>query len=551
MIKLDTSIFPKELKKINNKTLPPILKTLKSDITNQLKDLPTIDSHNNQKSLKSCLLLTHFLLKEKVNFEQVLKEIKSKELKTAEKELLYFDLVLLQSDLSLPANQVLPNNIAYDQLLGINTKWNLLFPNLIKNKYERQIKQSTKSDFKVSPIKTLGLLELIIDYCYRLPTKANFIKAIEQKLSQYNQSITHFWDIRTVDLKNINKKLAPVKVAIWDTGVDRNSLKNSFSDLSLSYDINCQLTQEPLMPLNNIGAQDWQLYKGFCDLKTAKKSDAANYFLKEVANYEEADMTHFRSIIGQINLYSHGTSVASVAAQGNPFIEIAPIRITFDSNQFFPSLYTAQWIDNALRMHQTVFTWLKEHKIPIINLSWNHREQDIETSLMNTGISDPQERTTLAKKLFEDLKENLYEGIKNCSNTLFVVGAGNSNSVVEEEDFVPSSFQLPNLISIGAVNHLGKRTHFTSIGKNVQLYANGSYVDTVIPNGIDIQSSGTSIAAPQVCNLAATMLSICPTLSILELKEYMLQYADRMPAEDILVLNPKRTIEQVVLLKTS
>lgn len=549
MIKLNTSTFPKELNQIDNQTLTPILKKIKADIEKHLKNLPTKGNQNHQNALKRCLLLSYFLLKDKVNFEQALKDIKFKEHKTGEKAILYFDLLLIQSKQSITFSKGFPDNIAYDKLVGTYAKWHLLFPNLLKNKYERQIKQFAKSEFKVSPTKYLTFLELLIDWLHRLPAKADFLKAVENKLSQHNKSLTHFWDSRTFDLASLHQDLSPVKVAVWDTGVDPNCITNISSDLFLSYDENCQLTQEPLMTLNNIGEQEWQLYKGFADLKAARKSAVANYFLKEIANYEAADMIRLRSIINQVNIYSHGTTVASVAGQRISSIEIVPIRVTFDTNQIFPTLYTVEWIEKAIKMHQEVFSWLQQHQIPIVNISWNHRAQDIETSLMNTGVTHPQERKTLAKKLFADLKESLYEGITNCPVTLFVVGAGNSNSIVEEEDFVPSSFQLPNVLSIGAVNHQGKRTGFTSIGKNVQLYANGSYVDTVIPNGSTIQTSGTSIAAPQVCNLAAMMLSIRPTLSVLKLKQYMLQYADRMLEENILVLHPKRTIEQLLLLK--
>ena len=337
-------------------------------------------------------------------------------------------------------------------------------------------------------------------------------------------------------------------MVVWDTGVDKSCIKNISSNLFLSYDENCKPVKEPLMPLDNINEEEWKLYKGFLDLKFAKKSNAAKYFLKELTQYDEMDMIRLKSIVNQLTVYCHGTSVASVVSQRNPSIEIVPIRISFDANQAFPTLYTAKRIENEIKMHKLVFNWLKFHKIPIVNMSWNHRAQDIETSLMNTGMVNKQKRTILTKKLFTVLKKSLYEGIKSCSNTLFVIGAGNSNSVVEEEGFIPSSFILPNLITIGAVNHNGKRTGFTSIGKNVQIYANGSYVNTTIPNGYKVQSSGTSIAAPQVCNLAATMLSICPKMSIISLKKYMLENADKMPEEEILVLNPKKTIEQILTL---
>lgn len=546
MIQIDISSFPKKLEQIDKLKFDLILKTIKITLLKQIKNPSYQNNFNLQKSLKRSLLLTHFLLEDKSSFEIVLKELRTEELKIREKESLYFDLVLLQSKPIITSKDEFLKNFEYDKLIGINMKWHLLFPNNLKRKYKAQLTHLAKFDWQASPEKYITLLELIIDWFYRLPSKTIFLKIVETKLSQVNKNLNRFWDLRTFDLTSIKRKLSPVNVAIWDTGVDSDSIKNISSNLSLGFDKNCNPTKEPLMPLDNINEKEWKLYRGFLDLKLAKKSSATKYFLQALAQYEEADVVRLRSIVNQLTVYCHGTSVASVASKRNPVIEIVPIRISFDPNQAFPTLYTVKRIENEVKMHQEVFNWLQHHKIPIVNVSWNIRAQDIETSLMNTGVIDKDERTILTKKLFGSLKKSLYEGIKSCSNTLFVIGAGNSNSAIEEEGTIPNNFNLPNLIAIGAVNHNGKRTGFTSIGKNVQLYANGSYVDTTIPNGYKTQASGTSLAAPQVCNLVATMLSLCPKTSVIELKECMLENADRMPEEDILVLNPKKTIEQIL-----
>ena len=85
-----------------------------------------------------------------------------------------------------------------------------------------------------------------------------------------------------------------------------------------------------------------------------KKSNAAKHFLKELTQYDEIDMIRLKSIVNQLPVYCHGTSVASVVSQRNPFIEIVPIRISFDANQAFPTLYTAKRIENEIKMHKFV-----------------------------------------------------------------------------------------------------------------------------------------------------------------------------------------------------
>jgi len=180
-------------------------------------------------------------------------------------------------------------------------------------------------------------------------------------------------------------------------------------------------------------------------------------------------------------------------------------------------------------------------------MSWGHRKIDLKNSLQNTGHKNSKSLEKLVHKLFESLRESLFKGIQNCSNTLFITGAGNSNSVLEEEDFIPSSFNLPNLIVVGAVNYKRERTDFTTIGKNINVYANGSNVSTIIPGGHSVNASGTSLSAPQVSNLAGVILTINPNLTSESVKKYILENTDSDTKEGIHIINPKKTIDTILL----
>jgi subtilisin family serine protease len=69
---------------------------------------------------------------------------------------------------------------------------------------------------------------------------------------------------------------------------------------------------------------------------------------------------------------------------------------------------------------------------------------------------------------------------------------------------------LPNLISVGAVNQAGKETGFISYGDTVVLNANGSDVESYVPGGSRLKKSGTSMASPNVANLAAKLIALEP-----------------------------------------
>ncbi len=99
-------------------------------------------------------------------------------------------------------------------------------------------------------------------------------------------------------------------------------------------------------------------------------------------------------------------------------------------------------------------------------------------------------------------------GAQRAPEILFVTIARNNNADNAFEEVIPSSFRLPNLIVAGAVDQAGDETNFTSYGDNVLIHADGQAVQSVVPGGAKIKMTGTSMAAPQVTNLAAQLLAV-------------------------------------------
>ena len=71
---------------------------------------------------------------------------------------------------------------------------------------------------------------------------------------------------------------------------------------------------------------------------------------------------------------------------------------------------------------------------------------------------------------------------------------------------------------------------FTSYGKTVVVYASGYYVESFIPGGQKVKFSGTSMAAPQVTNLAAKLFATDPSLTATKAKELII--AGSTPSTD-------------------
>ena len=115
---------------------------------------------------------------------------------------------------------------------------------------------------------------------------------------------------------------------------------------------------------------------------------------------------------------------------------------------------------------------------------------------------------------------------------LFVCSAGNKNENVDLKIPTYGSFDLPNLISVGAINEDGTRRSNSSYGQNsVSIYAPGTNILSTMPNNTYTSSGGTSMAAPHVAGVAALLLSYNPNLTAAQLKTAIINGADTITIE--------------------
>ena len=125
---------------------------------------------------------------------------------------------------------------------------------------------------------------------------------------------------------------------------------------------------------------------------------------------------------------------------------------------------------------------------------------------------------------------------------LFVAAAGNENADSTFAESIPADIVLPNLITVGAVDKAGDEAPFTSYGKTVVVHANGYLVDSVIPGGQRLAESGTSMAAPQVANLAAKMLAVNPALTPPQLVAIIRDTSERTADGRRALVNPRKAV---------
>jgi subtilisin family serine protease len=93
------------------------------------------------------------------------------------------------------------------------------------------------------------------------------------------------------------------------------------------------------------------------------------------------------------------------------------------------------------------------------------------------------------------------------------------------------------------VNQAGDETAFTSYGPTVSVDADGYEVESVVPGGAKVKLSGTSMASPNVANLAAKLFAIDPALSPEQAIELIKRGATASEDGRRHLIDPKRSVE--------
>ena len=126
--------------------------------------------------------------------------------------------------------------------------------------------------------------------------------------------------------------------------------------------------------------------------------------------------------------------------------------------------------------------------------------------------------TARSRGLEEAIKRAGEEGI------LFVAAAGNSSVNNDRTPHYPSSYPLPNVLAVAALDRHDQLASFSNYGeRSVHVGAPGKEILSTWLEEDFREASGTSMATPMVSGVAALLLAVEPKLTVTELRERLIK----------------------------
>ncbi len=357
---------------------------------------------------------------------------------------------------------------------------------------------------------------------YVLPLKDTLVSTYSAYLKANQVAKLDIWAARDVALP-VGRAYQPVNVAVWDSGVDPTlfadvRVRDGANPALIGFDRYSLPANTPLMPIAaSMQAQMPQMQarsKGLSDAQSNIDSDEATEVKRYLSSLKPDEYKAAQEALRLTGSYQHGTHVAGIAMAGNPYARLLTARIEFGHTLVPDPCPTRELAQRGAQNLKDYVNYFQKHGVRVVNMSWGGNMRGFEVALEQCNIGkDAAERRSIAREYFQMSWDTLKSALASAPEVLFVASAGNSANDPTFNESYPSSIVLPNLITVGAVDKAGDEAAFTSYGSTVLVHANGYQVDSYVPGGARVALSGTSMAAPQVANLAAKLLAIKPELT--------------------------------------
>ncbi len=283
--------------------------------------------------------------------------------------------------------------------------------------------------------------------------------------------------------------------------------------------------------------------KGFSDLQSNIDSPEASEIKSYMSTLKPDEYKAFVEEIGLAGNWMHGTHVAGIAVAGNPYARLVVGRIEFDWHLIPDPCPTRELALRDAKNAQSYVDFFKQQGVRVVNMSWGGSVKGIEGALELCNIGKtPDERKAIARDYFDIQKDALTKAFASAPDILFVTAAGNSNQDASFVEDIPAAHRAAQ----PAHRRRGRQGRGRSLvhelrpdGQGARQRLSGRKRD---PGGEKLAESGTSMASPQVVNLAAKILAVNPKLTPTQVIALIRDNADKTPDGRRTLINPKKTL---------
>jgi subtilisin family serine protease len=348
------------------------------------------------------------------------------------------------------------------------------------------------------------------------------------------------FNFHDVDLAG-QRDARPVNVAVWDVGTNPELFRSQLlenpgepangqdDDHDGLVDDTHGIANDPdpaqtalfYNPGEDVIRQYSPFLRGVMDLRAGMASTPAAQRVLELQR-GVTDAAAARALdqhLDAVGEWAHGTHVAGIMLRGNPHARLAIFRSAWagENRVYDERGPTDAELDAEGANIDAIAGFINRHHVRVVNASLGFSREYVEDSLRHERSlyrTDADVRAR-AEVVQERRRANWQRVFTQCPQTLFVVAAGNSNQDVMEYGEVPASNNgATNLLVVGAVDRFGHWATFTNSNPDrVQVFDHGVEVDSLVPNGEHVPLSGTSMASPNVANLAGKLASLDPALT--------------------------------------
>lgn len=262
----------------------------------------------------------------------------------------------------------------------------------------------------------------------------------------------------------------------------------------------------------------------------------------------------------------HGSMSIELMLKNNPrvkFMALEQNQLTGDHNyipDYVPSLFTNDVVYNQHLVDSLVTLFINcfgemakycnHYKVRVVEInSMSVMKKDFYFKACGVDSAAAQ---IFENKMFAKFKDGLTKAYLEAPNTLYINSAGNDSVNIDSTPNIINFVHLPNIIIAGALYKDLHKTYYSNYGKGVDVFAPAHFPLELVK--IESrryafwhnESGGTSAAAPVIANLAIQILELKPNLTAAQLKQLIINGADKEPYEKgINIIDPKKTITMV------